>query len=284
MTSHKLIHTRQSHACEFAIATLVTNWDEYGLMKESFVNAGFDEGTEYLVADNTAGNTLDAFEAIAAFLKENRAKYLLVVHQDVRCIDTREMLNGCLSHLDELDPKWAVCGNAGAFGYHNDIIYMNNNGKLAKSRNLPALVNSLDENFLLIKTSANLTVSPDIGGFHLYGTDLAIIADFLGYTCYVIPFLVNHLSTGNMSALMKEVPAFVEKYGRKLRSRFIQTACTSFYLSNSVFKNRLYNSRFMFFWVKALQRFPQLRSMFRHGRKHKKSVEYPEGKPGVKNA
>jgi hypothetical protein len=274
MIEHKILQaTNDNYEYEFAIATLVTSREEYAVMKNSFIECGFSDNCEYLIADNVEKNSLDAYQAIAGFLKTNRAKYLIVVHQDVRCIDSRDDLLQCLQQLSLLDNNWAICGNAGAYGYHNDMIHIQNNGKIVKSNNLPARANSLDENFLVIKTSTAITISPDLTGFHLYGTDLAIIADFLGYSCYVIPFMVNHLSLGNLVELKKQVPSFVSIYGHKLRNRYIQTPCTSFYLSNGTWKNRLYNTRFIFFFVKALQRFNQAKQFISHGRRYKKSIE-----------
>ncbi|MCW3088533.1 MAG: acyl esterase, partial [Sediminibacterium sp.] len=210
MIEHRVITGEDNRfQYEFAICTLVTSWEEYALMKSSFIDCGFSGNCEYLVADNTHQNASDAYQAIASFLATNRSRYLVIVHQDVRCIDHRRDLLSCLAQLTALDATWALCGNAGAQGYHNDIIHIMNNGKIVKSDNVPAKVNSLDENFLLINMNTSLAISADMSGFHLYGTDLAIIADFLGHSCYVIPFLVNHISLGNVAELKKQVPAFV---------------------------------------------------------------------------
>ena len=113
----------------------------------------------------------------------------------------------------------------------------------------------MDENLLIIKTNALLTVSTDIKTFHFYATDICIIADLLGYTAYVIPFMVQHLSTGNLADMEQKKPFFIEKYGHKLRSRFIQTTCTKFYLGKSVGQTKWMNSNPILFWVKAWRRF-----------------------------
>jgi hypothetical protein len=238
----------------FSICSIVNKHDEYLVMKESFEARGFDDQCEYIIADNTKENQFHAYEAIGRFIRQSKGKYIILVHQDVRCIDHKKELLNCLDSLDQLDDKWAICGNAGGMGHHQTVLHIYNDNRNIKYTHLPAKVTSLDENFLVIKASTNMTVSPDLGGFHLYGTDLCIIADFLGYTCYVIPFLVQHLSVGNMKSLKKEVPEFVEKYGRKLRSRYIQTTCTNFYLGNSPSNNRFYNSPFIYFFIKAYQR------------------------------
>ena len=47
----------QRYKYQYAICTLVTNWDEYGRMLDSFIEAGFTtDDCEYRYADNTNGN------------------------------------------------------------------------------------------------------------------------------------------------------------------------------------------------------------------------------------
>ena len=257
----------------FSICTLVTKWDEYALMKTSFESCGFTNGCEYLIADNSMGNTADAYMAIRNFLNNAMGKYIIIVHQDVRCIDTIKHLQNSLEKLTDIDKKWAVCGNAGAKGYHQDIMYINTKGRIELSENLPCKVNSLDENLLIIDAEKRLTISDDIGGFHFYGTDICNIADFLGYSSYVIPFMIKHLSSGNLKDMELYRQYFIDKYARKLKGKYIQTTCTKFYLSNSGFKNRLYNSAFIFFFIKAWQRFKYNRELALKGNLHKKSVQ-----------
>jgi hypothetical protein len=239
----------------FSICTMVTDMNEYQLMKDSFIGCGFNNHVEFLIVDNSGHNNFNAYEAINAFLQQSKGKYIMMVHQDVRCVDSFEHLMRCLSVMDDKDANWAVCGNAGGSGYKKLHYYLNNNGDIRKTIKKPERVFSLDENLMIVKSSANLSVSADINDFHLYGTDICIIADFLGYSSYVIPFMVTHLSSGNLTQLEKNKPAFIEKYGRKLRSRFIQTTCTKFYLSNSKSKNRFYNCSIVFFIVKPVTRF-----------------------------
>lgn len=253
-----VIPAEKSYDRLFSICAIVNSWEEYELMKQSFLDKEFSENCEYLVADNTSKNNFDAYTAIRRFLQHAAGRYIIIVHQDVRCIDTAEKLSASLKSLNNKDPLWAICGNAGGNGYKNFIFYLENNGKLKKSAGLPARVTSLDENLLIIKSDAHLTLSADIQSFHFYGTDLCIIADLLGYHCYVIDFMVKHLSGGNLEQMEAFRPAFVESYGKKLRNRFIQTTCTKFYLSDSPSNNAFMNSSFVFFWVKAAQRFSNI--------------------------
>lgn len=256
----------------FSICSIITSDEEYQEMKQSFETCGFTGDCEYIIADNTRENNFDAYQAINRFIREAKGQYLLIVHQDVRCIDHRSILEKCLLQLEEKDTKWAVCGNAGGIGYHQLVHYLNNAGKITTCDNLPARVSSLDENLLIIKQSAHLMVSPDLKGFHLYGTDICIIADFMGYTSYVIPFMVKHLSLGNLRDLDRNVGIFLEHYGKKLRSRYVETTCTKFYLGNSPERNRFYNSSLSFFFVKTVQRIKLLAKRIGRRNPHKRTV------------
>jgi hypothetical protein len=228
--------------------------DEYELMKQSFTACGFGDNCEYLLVDNTLSNQLDAYQAINIFIKQAAAKYIILVHQDVRCIDNIDVLQKNLQLLTDKDANWALCGNAGANGYHNIYYHLNNNGIVKKTAGLPLKVNSLDENFIVIKKDRNLSVTEEMKGFHLYGTDLCLVADSLGYTSYVIPFMATHLSLGNLEGLEEHVAEYLKVAGKKYKSRFIQTSCTKFYLSNTDYKNKLYNSKLPFFFIKTIQR------------------------------
>ncbi len=249
------IAAEKKYARQFSICTIVNDVAEYKLMKQSFIEKGFAGNCEYLVADNSVTNSFDAYAAIRRFLQDSQGQYVIIVHQDVRCTDHSGKLLAALNRLEEKDPTWAICGNAGGNGYKHYVFNIENKGKTRISKDLPARVTSLDENFLILKSDAHLSLSADINGFHFYGTDLCIVADLLGFHCYVIDFMVNHLSAGNLQQLEDFKPQFIKTYGNKLRKRFIQTTCTKFYLSDSPGKNSFMNSPFVFFWIKAAQRF-----------------------------
>lgn len=242
----------------FSFGTLLTNESEYAAMRQSFEQCGFGSDCEFLVADNSKGNQLDAYEAIRRFLQEADGEYVILVHQDVRCVDNRSVLEARLAELEQRDAQWAVAGNAGGIGYKQFVHYLDNNGKIKMDQRVPITVSSLDENLLIVKNGKGITVSADIGDFHFYGTDICQVAQFLGYRCYVIGFMVQHLSSGNLEKMYAHQPAFIEAYGRKLQHRFVQTTCTKFYLSHSPARNRFFNQSFVFFWVKAAQRIKNL--------------------------
>lgn len=256
----------------FSICSIVANPEEYQLMKDSFVAKGFTDDCEYIIADNSAGNQFDAYQAIARFIKTANGRYIIVVHQDVRCIDERAQLENCLQELTNKDKAWAVCGNAGAKGYHDAVVHITGTRMRETYEGLPVKVNSLDENFLVLNAHSNISISWDLSGYHLYGTDICIVAQVLGHTCYVIPFMVLHLSEGNVEDLKKYVPGFVQRYGDKLNFGYIQTTCTKFFLGRSARKNKWLNSPFIFFLIKQTKRWPFL--VKKIGKQNKRTKEW----------
>jgi hypothetical protein len=242
----------------FSVCTIVNNENEYHSMKKSFEEAGFIDNTEYLVADNTKSNAYDAYAAINYFRKNAKGRYTVIVHQDVACIDNAATLLELLNTLEQQDPKWAICGNAGSNGYHQGRIYITNGGKLRKTTPLPARVTSLDENLLILNNKNPVDVSNNIHGFHLYGTDICLQAAMAGFTCYVIPFMVKHFSLGNLKDLDSFIPLFIKSYENKMTGRFVETSCAKFYLGGTADKNKFYNKKSIFFFSKLRERIKEL--------------------------
>ncbi|MFC3561746.1 hypothetical protein [Pedobacter jamesrossensis] len=236
---------------EFSICTLVTRKHEYNEMLQSFIDKGFsDINSEYLFADNSTQNQFDAFSAINIFLKEAKGKYIIICHQDVVVNhDGFNELKNCIDKLDNLDPNWGVCGNAGAAGPNHIVYHISYpDGTFMNKGKFPLKVTGLDENFLLVKNSANLKVSNNLNGFHLYGTDLVLQAELNGYSSYVIPFNLTHKSRGNRDAdFFKIRKELIEKYNNFFRTRWIQTNSTVFHLSGSFLGKLSGNGLFLFF-------------------------------------
>lgn len=129
-------------------------------------------------------------------------------------------------------------------------------GNVLHEEQLPLKTETVDENFILVRNEANLTLSSDLEGFHLYGTDICLIADILGYNCYVIDFKLVHKSDGNADEKFDRLESkLIKKYGRALRSRFIGTTITRFYISGSGLLNILGNSMFVLFVARQYYKF-----------------------------
>ncbi|MEE1884301.1 hypothetical protein [Pedobacter flavus] len=241
----------EAYLFDFSICTLVTRKEEYNEMLNSFIEKGFNSANcEFLYADNADQNNFDAFTAINLFLRKAQGKYIIICHQDIILHqDGINELNACLKTLDQTDPKWAICGNAGAVGPNYIVFHITYPpNTFSKKGQLPLKVNSLDENFLVIKNSALLKVSNDLSGFHFYGTDLTLQAQLNGFSAYVIPFNLMHKSKGNKNEeyyIIKK--RLIKKYNQFFRARWIQTNTTEFYLSGSPFNWLVSNKFFLFF-------------------------------------
>jgi hypothetical protein len=239
---------------KYSICTLMTRKDEYQEMVNSFIEAGFNlDFTEFLYIDNSVSNNADAYKGLNFFLQKSRGEYIILCHQDILiCYDKINNLEVCIENLDQLDENWAIMANAGASGIKGIVYRLYEPNNLYKSRGNPIQkVTSVDENFILVKKSANLSLSGNMNGFHLYGTDLCIIANILGYNAYVVEFNLLHKSKGNVNSNFYDIKKDLQnKYTKSLNGHYIQTTCTNFYLSGNKYINWFLTRRFTMFFVR----------------------------------
>jgi hypothetical protein len=254
----KKITNQSSSTIKYSVCTLVSRHTEYQEMYESFLKAGFDNtNTEYLYIDNAEKNEFEAFGGLNRFLLEAKGEYIILCHQDILLIqDNRQTLENCIAELDRLDPNWALLSNAGASYLKHVVLNVTElDGQTHKFGLFPTKVNSVDESFMLVKRSANLALSNDLSGFHLYGTDICILAEMLGYNSYVVNFNILHKSKGNVDQSFHHIKAnLIRKYSMLFKAKYYQTTNTEFYLSNSSWLNKLMDSPFIMFFVNSYYR------------------------------
>lgn len=243
----KSIEQVEQFLYDYTICTLVTNMNEYQEMLRSFSDAGFiNDRCEFLYIDNCNKNTFDAFSGLNRFLREAKGRFIIICHQDILLIDDDiVVLDERVKEISSLDPQWAILGNSGGVNIKHRVMHVTRgNGKREIEKLLPIKVQSVDENFIVVRNSANLALSADLCGFHLYGVDLCLIADILGFSAYVIEFNVLHKSDGNADIYFyKQLDNLKNKYTKGLRDRFMSTTITRFYLSGSILRKLIYNSR-----------------------------------------
>ena len=244
MPARKISKANLAHF-KYSICTLVSRPSEYSEMMASFLKAGFTESDcEYLYADNSEGNDFEAFAGINRFLREARGEFVIICHQDVLInIDDRKKLDQQIELVTEMDVKWAVLGNAGVNDMYNiSMVITHHDGQSIRKGQLPSMVQSLDENFLVLKASANLAVAGDLKGFHLYGTDLCLVAECLGYRAYAIDFHLVHNGRGIMDESFFQLSRKLsDKYSSFFRARYIRSTMTSFYVSSNHLINQIMN-------------------------------------------
>ncbi len=239
----------------YSVCTIVNDIAEYNLMKSSFFKCGFTEASaEYIFFDNTIGNKYDAYAALKEALLKAKNRYIIMVHQDVRCTDSIEKLNELLVTVSINDPEWAVCGNAGVAGYHEKVVNITYENEVWKNEQVPVRVKTLDENFLILNTDKKIELTPGLRGFHMYGTDICLHALSNGYTCYVLPFMVQHLSKGNLIGLAEYIPYFINNTSYSKTPGYVETTCAKFYLSSNKKITAAANNPFIFWFIKLYQR------------------------------
>ena len=230
---------------KYSVCTLVSDREEYSVMLESFKKAGFEESfCEFIYVDNSQRNKYDAYEGLNKMISASRGKYIILCHQDIELrFDTEEVLDRRIIELDQLDKNWGLLSNAGGYNLKKVFKRITHPQDNFNEGPFPHQVKSVDENFILIKKSTNLSLSGDLKGFHLYGTDLCIIASILGYNAYVVDFHLFHKSTGNMNAsFYKSRRELILKYAKVFDSRYIKTTCTILYLSSNRTLGSIMNS------------------------------------------
>ena len=113
--------------------------------------------------------------------------------------DGRDALLERLRELDELDPAWALAGNAGGVDHRRLARKITQgDGTEYSSECLPSRAVSLDENFIVLRASSRLGFSRDLAGFHFYGTDICLQARSHGWSAYVINFHLRHEGLGTI--------------------------------------------------------------------------------------
>lgn len=210
----------------YTVGTLVNDRSQYAEMVASFRAHGFDKTSCEFIP---AYNPVSAYSALNGLLAAARGHHVILCHQDVRLlVDVRSDLDRCLAQLEARHPDWAIAGNAGGAAPGRLAMRISDpHGENRRIGDLPARVMSLDENFLIVKSAARVGFSRDLDGFHLYGADICLAADMMGYGAYVIDFHLRHLSPGRKDAsFARAEAAFRSKWAHALRPRWMQTTCT----------------------------------------------------------
>lgn len=235
----------------FSMCTLVSDMDEYKLLLDSAIKAGFNnENTEFIYIDNSS-NKYDAYDGLNQCLNKANAKYIILVHQDVEFkFDNIEVLIDRIKEIDIIDPKWAVLGNTG-YDFNNintQYTRITDTGQFdVKDGPFPIRVSCPDENIMIVKNDLNLMFSKNIGHYHLYGADLSMQAFMQGYNTYVIDFHILHKSGGYPNKSFYDTKdRFIKQYQKALKVKFFRTPCTVMYLSNFRILNHIMNSKMIY--------------------------------------
>ncbi len=248
MISTQSVKRNDEYDYEFTVCTFVTRHDEYEEMLASFELNGFNNtNSEFLYIDNSTQNELDCYEGINTFLQKAKGRYIIICHQDIVLIEHGyDHLLEKIKEIQRLDPKWAILSNAGCQTIRHISMHLRQGGdKDYREKLLPLKSITIDEHFIVVKNSANLAMSGDLNGFHMYGTDICLIADILGYNTYIIDFFLMHKSHGNPNeSFIQSKANLIKKYDHALRGRFLRTTITKFYTGGNGLARWFWRSTF----------------------------------------
>lgn len=214
----------------FHICTITNNLKQYQEMKLSFIESGFTEDKcRYSFFDNSQSNVFDPsiFNTIRLSTSE---PYIIFCHQDVLLDqgDGFDKLVAVLDELNQIDPRWAVAGNAGVSRrgeFVSKITDPFSHYYPKWRKGFPYPVQSLDENFLVIRTASKITCN--ISTFYFYAHELCLDALTKGYLSYVIDFHLTHLSPGKYehdghSPFSHAIKSFEDKWSQIFWFRYYQ--------------------------------------------------------------
>jgi hypothetical protein len=216
----------------FSICSVVNRPAQYREMVASFQAGGFTAaaGCEYLYLDNATENRHESFAGYNLLLRAAQGDYVILCHQDVTLLEHGiARMNEVIAELDALDPDWGLFGNAGGYWPNRFAMWLQDRdgAALTVGAPLPRRCYSLDENFIVVRADANLALSRDLNGYHLYGAELCIVGAQLGHQAYIVDFFLRHWGEGRMDATFYIIrQAMLEKYGQVPVLRIMKTMCT----------------------------------------------------------
>jgi hypothetical protein len=225
------------------IYTFVTDSESYSEMRRSFGAAGFTEDRASFVELRSTGrpDEPEPFTTISQLIVERPEPYVILCHQDVRLDQgdgLREFLDA-IGELETLDPRWALAGDAGGSAQLTLVRSVTDPHGAPSNHRLPAKVDSLDENFLVIRCGTGVSCSAELSGFHFYGADVCLNAHLLGRTAYVVDFHVRHLSAGARPPTYIEArERFVDRWSREFEARYFRSSTDVHFFSKSPFLRR----------------------------------------------
>lgn len=215
----------------FSFVCLVANDENYTRLLNSAEAKGFGpENSEFLALDNRNSNSFDGFDAIRRALAEARGRYIVFSHDDIEFIeDGAAQLELLLEELEQHDPNWLLAGNAGGIGWQRLALHISDPHNADIRVDGPIMVESLDENFFVMRRARPVVNSYDLQGFHFYAADLVRLAEIMGGRAYVIPFMLRHHSGGKIDeGFARRRDSFHNKYRRYFTGRKLQLTILDF--------------------------------------------------------
>lgn len=177
-----------------SIVTCVSDFAQYEANVVGSVPAA---AAELLPIDNV-GNPYSAPEALNLGWSRAHSDLIVFCHQDVIFPSGwLDQLRAQIAQVEELSKgHWGVAGTFGrrGRGYHGHID--DPFGNRLEGMPLPAAVETLDENCLVVSRDLPLRFDVLLNGFHLYGVDICLSALAQGRWNWALDCCLKHLSAG----------------------------------------------------------------------------------------
>jgi len=136
-------------------------------------------------------------------LDESDADYLVLAHQDVYLpMDFLERLRARLAELERIDPAWAIAGSIGLDTQRNlrgQVWCSSLHGVIGSTIASPVQAISLDELLIVVRRASGVRFDEELPSFHMFGTDIILIAREKGLASYIIHTPVVHHSRAVVS-------------------------------------------------------------------------------------
>lgn len=204
---------------------------KHELIRES---SGFEINHVTAESHHSYAHDMNRVMGIILNTPEMQDEWFVLIHDDCKLIDSARELYEHLTGLKNADPKVGVVGVVGCKTLTIDGRWWLDNdrvGRIAQGNTVepnlvfkqvssPEKVMSVDGCFMVIHRDAwqaVLGMDPLYGGYHYYDADLCTDLHTRGYNNYVINFLVQHLSGGELNAdWERSQKRFQEKWQGKL--------------------------------------------------------------------
>jgi glycosyltransferase involved in cell wall biosynthesis len=209
-----------------------------------------DDTVEVLIKEGFASASLAYNHAI----DEARGEIIVFVHQDVYLPrGWISQLRSAICYLEGRGQAWGVLGCFGSrFDAHGGLgqVFTTGMGLHGNKIREPQSVETLDEIVLVIRKSSGLRFDPALPHFHMYGTDICMIARERGLPSYAMPAFCVH----NTNQLLELPPEYYAcyRYVKRKWTKYvpIASACVSI----TRFNGELLKKRVLEFAARARSR------------------------------
>ena len=178
--------------------------DSTVLQRNLFLSPGVKHDNVQLLIKRDCPSAALAYNAA---IDESKNDIIIFVHQDVYFPDGWfASFQQSLSYLEKEQINWGVLGCFGSARNRPGgvgLVCTNGMGVHGNQIQHPEPVETLDEIVLIIRKSSGLRFDPSLPHFHLYGTDICMLAKEKGMAAYVMPAFCVH-NTNQLLTLPKE--------------------------------------------------------------------------------